>query len=66
MNGPREKWISEGRPTSTDVPRYDAQTFDAQPGDEAIRAYRDEVLSALDSSTRLVDVRSPAGVLAAS
>ena len=23
MNGPREKWISEGRPTSTDVPAYD-------------------------------------------
>jgi thiosulfate/3-mercaptopyruvate sulfurtransferase len=59
MNGPREKWISEGRPTSTDVPRYDPQTFNAQEGDEAIRAYRDEVLAALDSATRLVDVRSP-------
>jgi thiosulfate/3-mercaptopyruvate sulfurtransferase len=59
MNGPREKWISEGRPTSTDVPAYERQTFDAQPGDEGIRAYRDEVLSALDSRTRLVDVRSP-------
>ena len=59
MNGPREKWISEGRPTSTDVPAYEGQTFNAQPGDEAIRAYRDEVQSALDSSTRLVDVRSP-------
>ena len=59
MNGPREKWISEGRPTSTDVPRYDPQTFTANEGDESIRAYRDEVLSALDSGTRLVDVRSP-------
>jgi thiosulfate/3-mercaptopyruvate sulfurtransferase len=59
MNGPREKWISEGRPTSTDVPSYASQTFSAQEGDEAIRAYRDEVLSALDSGTRLVDVRSP-------
>ena len=59
MNGPRERWISEGRPTSTDVPRYDPQTFSAQEGDEAIRAYRDEVLGALDSATRLVDVRSP-------
>ena len=59
MNGPREKWISEGRPTSIDVPSYDAQTFSAQQGDEAIRAYRDEVLAALDSGTRLVDVRSP-------
>ena len=60
MNGPREKWISEGRPTSTDVPGYEATTFNAQPGDEAIRAQRDEVMQALGSSTELVDVRSPA------
>ena len=32
MNGPREKWISEGRPTSTDVPSYDAADFKAQRG----------------------------------
>src|SRR6185312_6652199 len=38
---------------------YDAATFKAQAGDDAIRAKRDEVLSALDSSTSLVDVRSP-------
>jgi thiosulfate/3-mercaptopyruvate sulfurtransferase len=60
MNGPREKWISEGRPTSTDAPSYEATTFNAQEGDEAIRAKRDEVLAALDSGTKLVDVRSPA------
>ena len=43
MNGPREKWISEGRPTSTEVPSYEAQQFSAQEGDAAIRAKRDEV-----------------------
>jgi thiosulfate/3-mercaptopyruvate sulfurtransferase len=59
MNGPREKWISEGRPTSTDVPSYNSQQFSAQEGDAAIRAMRDEVRDALDSDTRLVDVRSP-------
>jgi len=59
MNGPREKWISEGRPTSTNVPSYDTQQFSAQDGDAAIRAMRDEVSDALDSDTRLVDVRSP-------
>jgi thiosulfate/3-mercaptopyruvate sulfurtransferase len=59
MNGPREKWISEGRPTSTDVPSHDATTFKAQPGDEAIRAKRDEVMAALDDGRKLVDVRSP-------
>ena len=60
MNGPREKWISEGRPTSTDVPEFESATFNAQPGDAAIRALRDEVAGALDSDTNLVDVRSPA------
>src|SRR3954469_5013280 len=59
VNGPREKWISEGRPTSTDLPSYTPQTFTAQEGDAAIRAKRDEVLAALGQSTRLVDVRSP-------
>jgi thiosulfate/3-mercaptopyruvate sulfurtransferase len=59
MNGPREKWIAEGRPTSTEVPSHPSATFSAKPGDDAIRAKRDEVLAALGSSTRLVDVRSP-------
>jgi len=59
VNGPREKWISEGRPTSTDTPSFEAQTFTADEGDEMIRAKRDEVREALDADTRLVDVRSP-------
>jgi thiosulfate/3-mercaptopyruvate sulfurtransferase len=59
MNGPREKWISEGRPTSSDVPEYEAQTFNAGQGDASIRALRDEVQGALDQSVSLVDVRSP-------
>src|SRR3982751_4332483 len=56
MNGPREKWISEGRPTSTGVPRFEPQKFLAYKGDDDIRAYRDEVHSALDADPRLVDV----------
>ncbi len=59
MNGPREKWISEDRPTTTDLPSHQAASFEAGPGDDSIRARRDEVLSALDSGTSLVDVRSP-------
>jgi thiosulfate/3-mercaptopyruvate sulfurtransferase len=59
INGPREKWIAEGRPTTADVPSYEPATFAAKPGDPAIRARRDEVLAALDSDTKLVDVRSP-------
>jgi thiosulfate/3-mercaptopyruvate sulfurtransferase len=60
VNGPREKWISEDRPVSTEVPSYESTSFTAYKGDDAIRAKRDEVLRALDEPTRLVDVRSPA------
>ena len=61
MNGPREKWISEGKPTSTDVPSYEAATFVAQPSDRDIRATRDEVRAVVDGGNgkKLVDVRSP-------
>jgi len=59
LNGPREKWISEGRPTTAEAPSHPPATFDAKPGDEAIRAKRDEVTEALQTSTKLVDVRSP-------
>ena len=59
VDGPREKWISEGRPVTSDVPSYPSASFTAQPGDESIRAYRDEVLAALGKGTNLVDVRSP-------
>jgi thiosulfate/3-mercaptopyruvate sulfurtransferase len=59
MNGPREKWISEGRPTSTDVPAYDGAKFDVSTERDEIRAKRDRVREALDSSVKLVDVRSP-------
>ena len=59
MNGPREKWINEGRPTSKDKPSYGATTFNAQPPDDSIRALRDEMLGLVGSDTKLVDVRSP-------
>jgi len=59
VNGPRDKWIAEERETSTDAPSYPAATFTAKEGDDTIRAKRDEVLAALDSDKRLVDVRSP-------
>jgi thiosulfate/3-mercaptopyruvate sulfurtransferase len=60
LNGPREKWITDGRPTTSEVPAYAAATFTATPADESIRARRDEVLAALGGATKLVDVRSPA------
>ncbi len=59
LNGPRERWISQGRPTSTEVPSLTRASFAAKPGDEAIRAKRDQVLGALGNAHVLVDVRSP-------
>ena len=60
LNGPREKWIADGRPTSTETPSHPPAQFVAQPGDGAIRARRDDVLAALERDIKLVDVRSPA------
>jgi thiosulfate/3-mercaptopyruvate sulfurtransferase len=59
LNGPRERWISDGRPTATDEPNHQPQTFTAKPGDDSIRAKRDEVFAALGNGHQLVDVRSP-------
>jgi thiosulfate/3-mercaptopyruvate sulfurtransferase len=59
LNGPRERWIGEGRPTTSEVPSYEPQTFTAQPGDASIRAKRPEVEAALEGGVGLVDVRSP-------
>jgi len=59
MNGPREKWISEGRETTTEPPQHEPAKFEADDADDDIRAMRDEVLDALDDDTKLVDVRSP-------
>ena len=59
LNGPRERWISEGRPTSAQLPDYAPATFVAKPGDDSIRALRDEVLAALGNNHELIDVRSP-------
>ncbi len=59
IDGPREKWIGEGRPMSSDIPMYPPATFTAKPADESIRARRDDVLAAVGRGARLVDVRSP-------
>jgi thiosulfate/3-mercaptopyruvate sulfurtransferase len=59
MNGPREKWIGEGKPTTKEVPSHSAESFQASGPDEDIRAKRDEMLKLVGGDTRLVDVRSP-------
>src|SRR5438270_158176 len=59
MNGPREKWLSENRPTTQDAPSFASTTFQVPGSNDEIRAKRDLVLEALDGDYRLLDVRSP-------
>jgi thiosulfate/3-mercaptopyruvate sulfurtransferase len=59
LNGPRERWLAEGFPFTTELPNHPPTTFEIRHHDSAIRAMRDEVLIALESPTALVDVRSP-------
>ena len=62
MDGGRQKWIDEGRPTSTDTPSHARRTYRASDPDTSIRATRDYVLEVASSRTNtgLVDVRAPA------
>jgi thiosulfate/3-mercaptopyruvate sulfurtransferase len=60
MNGPREKWIAESRPVSSDLPAYSPASFKVTLQDDSIRARREDVLESVgNGSHRLVDVRSP-------
>ncbi len=45
---------------STEVPTHAPQSFSRRDGDDRSAHCRDEVRDTLDTSTRLVDVRSPA------
>ncbi len=61
MNGGRVKWVAEDRPLTTGVPSSSAAAYRAASPDESIRAYRDQVLGAVNAgSAALVDVRAPA------
>jgi thiosulfate/3-mercaptopyruvate sulfurtransferase len=60
LNGGRIKWEVEGRPYTKEVPQLMPTTYQAQPANESIRAFRDQVASGLgDPERRLIDVRSP-------
>ena len=62
MNGGRQKWVNEGRGTSSDVPSPARRVYRASDADPSIRATRDYVIEV--ASTRnnvgLIDVRAPA------
>ena len=60
MNGGRALWLAENRPVTTDVPSYAASSYNITTENTDLRALRDYVLQAVNSSSHaLVDVRSP-------
>jgi thiosulfate/3-mercaptopyruvate sulfurtransferase len=58
LDGGRKKWELDGRPLSTDTVSRPATSYTAAPPDNSIRAFRDEVIAAINVKN-LVDVRSP-------
>lgn len=59
MNGGRSKWETEKGPLTKEVPHFQFTTYRAQPIDESIRAFREDVFNGLkDANRRLIDVRS--------
>jgi thiosulfate/3-mercaptopyruvate sulfurtransferase len=60
MNGGRIRWEAEKRELTKEIPWYEPTVYHAQPADETIRAFRDDVLAGLKNpGRRLIDVRSP-------
>ena len=58
LDGGRKRWQLDARPLVKDAVSRAATSYTAQPLDNNIRAYRDEVIAAIGAKN-LVDVRSP-------
>ena len=58
LDGGRKKWELDSRDLVVEVPSRPATEYKAKEQDSAIRAFRDEVVSAINVKN-LVDVRSP-------
>ncbi|MGB0437856.1 MAG: sulfurtransferase [Mycobacterium sp.] len=58
IDGGRKKWELDARPMSTDAVTRPGTSYAAKDPDNSIRAFRDEVITAIGTSN-LVDVRSP-------
>ncbi|WP_030104609.1 sulfurtransferase [Actinoalloteichus caeruleus] len=58
LDGGRKKWELDGRELTKEVPVREATTYTASEQDLSLRAFRDEVVDAINVKN-LVDVRSP-------
>jgi thiosulfate/3-mercaptopyruvate sulfurtransferase len=60
LDGGRTKWEAEGRPMTSDVPKFTPTRYVApERSDREIRAFMDEVRQHMQARHPLVDVRSP-------
>src|SRR5690606_37453573 len=60
MDGGRLKWENEQRPLTREVPHYPVTNYTARDRNDAVdRIFRDGVLTHVEESKPLVDVRSP-------
>jgi thiosulfate/3-mercaptopyruvate sulfurtransferase len=60
MNGGRKKWLAEGRPLATDVPKPKTATYKISGVESSFRAFRKDAEKAMEGNgSALVDVRSP-------
>lgn len=58
LDGGWQKWIAENRPIAADIPTIDPTVFTLRPN-PAIYRNAEQVLDVLQSSTKLLDVRTP-------
>ena len=59
LDGGRDYWLENGHPTTDEVPEFSEREYNARGPFEGIRAYRDDVETAINRDIPLVDVRSP-------
>jgi thiosulfate/3-mercaptopyruvate sulfurtransferase len=60
LDGGRLKWEQEGRPMTTDVPKFPPSSYEAPDrSDQKIRAFFQDVLKHMEAGLPMVDVRSP-------
>ena len=60
LDGGRMKWVADGRPMTTDVPKRPNTDYPViERDDSKIRAYKEAVLDHMGQELPMVDVRSP-------
>ena len=59
LDGGKPYWIANDYPLTTEKPNFPARKYHAAGPFENVRAYREDVVQAIESGVPLVDVRSP-------